>query len=197
MSFASILAAGSHAAAALYVQATTATTVAPAQQAPNPILPSTTEILWGTVSFVVLLVLMKKFAFPSVAKAMQARTDKIRSNLEEAEKTRTEAQQILDDYQRQLADARSEANRIIEEARQAADQLRQDMVRRADDEVAELRRRSAEDIRIAQERLLSQLQTQVRELAIDLAEKVVGANLDRERNLALVDQFIAEVSAGK
>ena len=51
--------------------------------------------------------------------------------------------------------------------------------------------------RIAQERLLSQLQTQVRDLAIDLAEKVVGANLDRQRNLALVDQFIAELSGAK
>jgi F-type H+-transporting ATPase subunit b len=193
MPFAStLLAAGSH----LVAQATTATTEV-AKAPTNPILPSGTEILWGTVSFVVLVVLMWKFAFPSVVKAMQARTDKIRSNLDEAEKTRSEAQGILEDYQRQLADARSEANRIIEEARQAADQLRQDMVRRADEEVAELRRRSADDIRIAQERLLGQLQTQVRELAIDLAEKVVGANLDRQRNLALVDQFIAEVSAGK
>ncbi len=190
------LATGSRLAAAWYAQATTPTTaVAPAPT--NPILPSGTEILWGTVSFIVLVLLMWKFAFPQVQKAMQARTDKIRNNLDEAETIRSEAQAILEDYQRQLADARTEANRIIEEARQAADQLRQDMVRRADEEVAELRQRTAEDMRIAQERLLGQLQTQVRELAIDLAEKVVGANLDRQRNLTLVDQFIAEVSAGK
>jgi F-type H+-transporting ATPase subunit b len=191
----SVLAAGSHTAAALYAQATTATTTAPAQQAPNPILPSGTEILWGSFSFVVLVVLMWKFAFPSVQKAMQARTDKIRGNLDEAERVRQEAQGILEDYQRQLADARTESNRIIEEARQAADQLRQDMVRRADDEVAELRRRSIEDLKAAQERVMGQLRLQVRDLAIELAEKVVGANLDRTRNLALVDQMIAELEA--
>jgi F-type H+-transporting ATPase subunit b len=174
---------------------TTATTAAPAQQAPNPILPSGTEIIWGSVSFIVLLVLMYKFAFPAVQKAMQARAEKIRENLDEAEKVRTEAHGILEEYQRQLADARSESNRIIEEARQAADQLRQDMVRRADEEVAELRRRSIEDLRSAQERVLSQLQSQVRTLAIELAEKVVAENLDRDRNLALVDQFIAELNS--
>jgi F-type H+-transporting ATPase subunit b len=166
-----------------------------AQQAPNPILPSGTELLWGSVAFVVLVVGMWKFAFPAVQKAMQARTDKIRGNLDEAENVRQEAQGILAEYQRQLADARGEANRIIEEARQAADQLRQDMVRRADEEVAELRRRSIEDLKAAQERVMGQLQLQVRDLAIELAEKVVGANLDRTRNLALVDQMIAELEA--
>jgi F-type H+-transporting ATPase subunit b len=180
--------------AAVHTQAVTTTTEV-AQQAPNPILPSSTELLWGSVSFLVLVVLMWKFAFPSVQKAMQARTDKIRNNLDEADKVRTEAQGILEEYQRQLTDARGEANRIIEEARQAADQLRQDMVRRADEEVAELRRRSIEDLKASQDRVMGQLQLQVRDLAIDLAEKVVGANLDRTRNLALVDQLIAELDA--
>jgi F-type H+-transporting ATPase subunit b len=179
-------------AAGLLAQATTTTTSS--QQAPNPILPSGTEILWGTIAFVVLVILMWKFAFPSVQKAMQARTEKIRSNLDEAEQIRTEAQQILDDYQSQLADARNESNRIIEEARQAAEQVRQEMVRRADEEVAELRRRNTDDLRAAQERVLSQLQVSVRGLAIELAEKVVAANLDRDRNLQLVDQFIAELN---
>jgi len=186
-----VLAAGSR----LVAQATTPTTAAPAQQAPNPILPSTTELLWGTVSFVVLCALMYKYAFPAVQKAMAARAEKIRSSLDEAEKVRSDAHAILEDYQRQLADARNEANRIIEEARQAADQLRQDMVRRADEEVAELRRRNTEDLKAAQQQVLSQLRVQVRDLALELAEKVVAENLDRERNLALVDQFIAELNA--
>ncbi len=189
--FSGLLVVGSR----LVAQATTPTTAAPAQQAPNPILPSTTELLWGTVSFVVLCALMYKFAFPAVQKAMAARTEKIRTSLDEADKVRSDAQAILEDYQRQLADARNEANRIIEEARQAADQLRQDMVRRADEEVAELRRRNTEDLQAAQARVLSQLRLQVRDLAIELAEKVVAENLDRERNLTLVDQFIAELNS--
>jgi F-type H+-transporting ATPase subunit b len=178
----------------LVAQATTSTTTVNVQSK-NPILPSTAEIFWGTVSFVILFAIMAKFAFPAVNKLMQARTERIRNNIDEAQTVRDEAEQILSDYQRQLADARNESNRIIEEARQAAEQLRQDMVRRADEEVAELRRRNAEDLQIAQERAISQLQSQVRNLAIELAEKVVGQNLDRDRNLRLVDQYIAELNA--
>lgn len=164
-------------------------------QSKNPILPSGAELVWGIVSFAILFAILYKFAFPAVNKMMQDRTDRIRNNLEEAEQVRGEAQGILAEYQRQLADARNEANRIIEEARQAAEQLRQELVQRADQEVAELRERQLEDLRLAQERAVSQLQTQVRDLAIDLAERVVNANLDRDRNLQLVDHYIAELNA--
>jgi F-type H+-transporting ATPase subunit b len=182
------------AAAGLLAQATPSTT-APTAISKNPILPAGNEILWGTFSFVVLFLILWKFAFPAVNKQMQARTEKIRNNIDEAQQVRNEAEQILADYQRQLADARGEANRIIEEARQAAEQLRHDMVRRADEEVAELRQRNAADLQTAQERAIGQLQSQVRNLALELAEKVIGANLDKDRNLALVDQYIAELNS--
>ena len=83
---------------------------------------------------------------------MDARTDRIRTNLDDAERTKGEAQSILDEYQRQLADAKNEANRIIEEARQTADSLRRDLVAATEADVAELRQRSAEDIAAAQDR---------------------------------------------
>jgi F-type H+-transporting ATPase subunit b len=179
---------------ALVAQSTTTSTTVEAQSK-NPIAPSGAEIAWGLVWFIVLFVILWKFAYPAVKKMMDARTERIRNNIDEAQKVRDEAEQILGDYQRQLADARNESNRIIEEARQAAEQLRHDMVSRADEEVSELRRRNAEDLQIAQERAISQLQSQVRNLAIELAEKVVGQNLDRDRNLQLVDQYIAELNA--
>jgi F-type H+-transporting ATPase subunit b len=175
----------------LLAQATTTTTNV---QSKNPILPSGAEIVWGVFSFALLLLIMWKFAFPAVQKGMQARTERIRTNVDEAQRVRDEAEQILRDYQAQLADARNEGNRILEEARQAAETLRRDMVRRAEEEVAELRRRNEEDLRAAQERIVGQLQGQVKVLTLDLAEKVVGANLDRARNLQLVDQFIAELN---
>src|SRR5947209_6355562 len=96
----------------------------------NPILPDGNELFWGVLSFVVLFALMAKFAFPGVQKAMQGRTDRIRENLDDAERVKTEAQTILEEYRDQMADARNEANRIIEEARQTADQLRRDLMQR-------------------------------------------------------------------
>jgi F-type H+-transporting ATPase subunit b len=162
--------------------------------AKNPILPDAKEIIWTVIAFAFVLAILSKFAFPAMKKGLQAREERIRADLERADHVRAEGEATLEQYRRQLADARNEANRIIEEARQAADQLRKDMVRRADEEVAELRQRNAAELQMAQERAISQLQSQVRDLALELAEKVVGANLDRQRNLSLVDQYIAELN---
>ncbi|MCU1462397.1 MAG: synthase, subunit b [Acidimicrobiales bacterium] len=165
------------------------------QKAPNPILPATSEIIWGAISFVVLFFLLAKFAWPGLKKALDARADKIRESLDEAERARTEAETVLEDYQRQVADAKSEAARIIEEARQTADNLRQDLRRQAEAEVAELKQRAQEDIQAQVDRAMADLRSQVGELAIELAEKVVERNLDHATQMALIDSFISQVGS--
>jgi F-type H+-transporting ATPase subunit b len=166
-------------------------------EAPNPILPEKNEIIWGGLSFLVLFVLMAKWGYPMITKAMDARAERIRGDLDEATRARTEADTVLDDYRRQLADARNESNRIIEEARQTADQLRRDLMTRAETEVADLRTRAREDIEAAKGRAMTELRAEVSTLAIELAEKVVGRNLDAESNKALVDSFISEVGSNR
>jgi len=166
-----------------------------AQKAPNPIVPSGTEMIYGIGAFLVVLFFMWKFAYPAVRKTMNDRTERIRTNLDNAERVRTEAETILEDYQRQLNDARSEANRIIEEARQTAESLRRDLMTRAEAEVAELRVRASEEVTAAQDRALSELQARIANLAIAAAEKVVEKSLDRETNLALVENYIRSVGA--
>src|SRR5215218_6940838 len=78
----------------------------------NPILPATNEIIWGAISFAILFFLIAKFAYPAIKKGIDARADKIRGSLDEAEKTRDEANAILEQYRAQLADAKSESARI-------------------------------------------------------------------------------------
>jgi F-type H+-transporting ATPase subunit b len=165
------------------------------QEAPNPILPEANEIIWGSLAFIVLFVALWKFALPSVKSMMENREQRIRGDLERAEEARTEAETTLSEYQRQLAEARSEAGRIIDEARQAADQVRRDLIARADEDAAELRARAQEDIRLATERAMTELRTQVANLSIDLAEKIVERSLDRETQLALVESYISQVGS--
>jgi F-type H+-transporting ATPase subunit b len=171
--------------------------VADCHKAPSPILPATNELIWGTISFVVLFFLLAKFAYPAIQKSMQARTEKIRENLDEADRVKAEAQTVLDDYQRQLADARNESNRIIEEARQTADQLRRDLMQRAETEVQELKTRTQADIAAARDRAMADLQTQVASLAVELAEKVVERNLDRDTNMRLVESYIQQLGSSR
>ena len=165
------------------------------QQAPNPILPETNELIWGALSFMVLFLLMAKMALPPLQKSMAARSDKIRESLDEAEGAKTEAAAVLADYQRQLADAKSEAGRIIEEARQSADSVKRDLMARAESEAVEQRRRNAEQISAERDRVMSELQSQVAVVAVEMAERVVESSLDREASLRLIENYINTVGA--
>ena len=163
-------------------------------QSKNPILPSVPELVWGISSFLVVFLLMWKFAFPAVKKGMDARTDRIRESLSSAEQAKTDAQSVLDEYQRQLADAKNESNRIIEEARQTADALRRDLMARAEADAADVRTRATADIEAAKDRAMEELRSQLTQLTIQLAELVVKRNIDRDANSRLIDDYISSIS---
>jgi F-type H+-transporting ATPase subunit b len=167
------------------------------EKAPSPILPATNELLWGSIAFLILFGLLSRVAYPAIKKGMDNRAEKIRTSIDEAEKAKTDAQNILEEYQRQLADARSESARIVEEARQAADRLRQDLKRQAETEVQEIRARAQEDIQAQVQRATADLQGRVGELAIELAEKVVERSLDRETNMQLIENYINSVGSNR
>jgi F-type H+-transporting ATPase subunit b len=165
------------------------------QKAPSPLLPAKNEVIWGTAAFLVLLVAMWKFGVPAVKNMEKAREDRIRNDLEGAEQARTEAEGDKAQYLAQIAGAREEAGRIIEEARQSAEQVRRDLIARAETEANEVRERAQADIETQRLRALAELRTQVADLSIDLAERIVERNLDRDTQLQLVDSFINQVGS--
>ena len=166
---------------------------AAATQSRNPILPSVPELVWGTLAFAIVFFLMWKFAFPSVKKGMDARTERIRESLSTAEQAKNDAQAVLDEYQRQLADARNESNRIIEDARQTAEALRRDLMARAEADAAEVRTRATADIEAAKDRAMEELRSQLTQLTLQLTELVVKRNIDRDANSRLVDDYISSI----
>lgn len=164
-------------------------------EAHNPILPEINEVIWGAISFTVLFYLLAKFGFPAVKKGMDARADRIRDNLADAERAREEAQAALADYKRRLAEANDEAGRIIDEARKTAETVRADLRARAEAEAAEIRQRASDDIAAQVVRAQADLRARVALMSIELAEKVVEHNLDRDTNQALVEQYITQLGS--
>jgi F-type H+-transporting ATPase subunit b len=162
-------------------------------EAPSPILPAIDELVWGSLSFLVLLALMWKFAFPAIKGGMNARTERIRSDLDAAEVAKTEAVGVLDGYKAQLADAKAESARIIEEARQAADALKKDQEARLQTELAEARARAAADIEAAKAQATADLQGELATLAVGAASAVVNKNLDPAAQTQLIEDYINQV----
>jgi F-type H+-transporting ATPase subunit b len=164
------------------------------QEAPNPILPATDELVWGSISFAVLFLLLRKFAYPQIKQMMDNRTERIRSDLAAAETAKSDADQVLADYRAQLNGAKGEAGRIIEEARQAADQLKRDQEARLQSELADLRARAVADIGAAKVQAMSDLRGEVAQLAIGAAETVVQRSLDTDTQTQLIEDYINQVA---
>ena len=172
-----------------------AATAASSSGSSNPILPATGEIIWSVLSFALLLVVLGKWAYPPVKKMMADRADKIRGDLDAADLARAEAQRTLEEYREQLAQARREATRILDEARQTGEALRADLLAKAEGDAANVRARNEEALRVDRQRVIAELRSEVGSLALELAEKIIDAEVDRAASQALIDTFISEIGA--
>jgi F-type H+-transporting ATPase subunit b len=162
----------------------------------NPIIPEVDEIIVGGLAFLIVFLALRRFAFPRLNQAMQARTEKIQGDLEKAETARSDAESALGKYEEQLREARAEAGKIIDEARKTAEQMRKDMLAKAEDESRQVVARAQEEIRAERDRALQDLRSEVGTISVELAERVVGQSLDRDRQLKLVDDYIDELTGG-
>ena len=170
-------------------------TVDECHEAPSPILPEDNELIWGALSFLVVFAVLAKFGFPAIKKGLQERTDKIQADIDAAESAKAEVSAKAAEYDAKLAEAKTEAARIIEEARQDADKYRADKRTEADAEIVRLKETAAADVEASKAQAIADIRGEVANLAIGAAEQVVGQNLDRDANVALVEQFIDSVGA--
>jgi F-type H+-transporting ATPase subunit b len=160
----------------------------------NPILPEADELIFGSLAFLLVFVVLARYAFPRLNQGLRQREEKIRGDLEAAEEARKEAEASLHRYEQQLQEARAESGRIIEEARKTAESMRRDLLAKAEDESRAVVARAQEEIRAERDRAIQELRGQLAEWSVDLAGRVVGASLDKRRHLKLVEEYIDEVA---
>jgi F-type H+-transporting ATPase subunit b len=160
----------------------------------NPILPEADELIFGSLAFLLVFLVLARFAFPRLNRGLKERQEKIRGDLEQAEEARKEAESSLARYQEQLREARAEAGTIVEEARKTAEQMRRDLLAKAEDDSRQIVDKAQEEIRAERDRAVQELRRALAEASVDLAARVVGSELDRERQLRLVDEYIDEVA---
>lgn len=168
---------------------------APAESGSNAslVLPETNELIAGIVAFAIVFFFVWKWALPAINRTLEARQQAISARLAEAEKAKLEAESFRADYERQVAEARAKGTEIIEEARRQADELKNDLITRAKAEAEAILAKARDEAAAEVGRALAEARQEVANLSIDLAEKVVGKNLDRQAQLGLVEQYIAEL----
>jgi F-type H+-transporting ATPase subunit b len=157
------------------------------------ITPNTGLMIWTLVTFVIVLLLLRRFAFGPIQQMIDDRRAAITSDLDAAESARTEAQSALAEYREQLAEARKEASKIVEDARRVGDERRAAAVADLEAEKARLMKQTQEEIRAETRQALDAIKQQVADLAVAATEKVVRARLDEEEQRRLIDQALADV----
>ncbi len=150
-------------------------------------------IIWTLVSFFILLILLKKVAFPPILKGMKKREETIKQQLDEAQKTKKEAETLLDDYKRQLADARSEAQKIINEGKGLGESIRKEVIQKAQEESNQIVKRAQEEIELQKQKALMELQEKIADLSVMAASKVINKSLNLEDHRRLVEDYISKV----
>jgi len=160
------------------------------------IYPKATELVVAAVAFFILLFFFWRWVLPRVNTLLEERREKIQGEMEKAEETRVQADQVLADYRAQLATARDEANRIIEDARATAEQLRRDIQAKAEEEAGATVVRAQEEIRAERDRAFQELRDQVAQIAVDLAGRVVNEELNPAAHERLIDEYIEQVAGG-
>ncbi len=160
----------------------------------NPLLPAWYDIIWSLVAFAVVLFVFWKYVIPRYQKVLDERHDTIEGGIARAEAAQAEANASLTAYREQLAGAREEAAEIRDEARQQGTQIINTMKAQATEESDRIIANGAAQLAAQRQQVVAELRTDVGRMSIDLAEKLVAADLSEgAKQSATVDRFLAEL----
>jgi F-type H+-transporting ATPase subunit b len=144
-------------------------------------------------NFLILLFILHRLAYKPLLRMLDARSTRIRNDLDEARRLREESEQDRENYRQQLNQARAEARGILDDATATAQKIREQAAAEAEAQNAVALRRAQEAIGREKEQAIGELRREVADLAIMAASHVVGRSLDGDDQRRLVDQAIAEV----
>ncbi|HEX2034452.1 MAG TPA: F0F1 ATP synthase subunit B [Chloroflexota bacterium] len=144
-------------------------------------------------NFLLLLFILHRLAYRPLLRMMDARSERIRNDLDDARRLREEGERDREVYRQQLSRARDEARAILEEANTVAARIREQSLADAEAQNAVALQRARDEIAREKERAISELRREVADLAIMAASQVVGRSLDGSDHRRLVEQALAEV----
>jgi F-type H+-transporting ATPase subunit b len=149
------------------------------------------------INFLILVAILTKVAYKPLMKALADRQARIADSLSTAEAERSAATELKREYQEQLAQARSQAQEIVEKATKLAEQTKDEIIKEARAEHARLLKETQEEIARERERAVAEVKSEVVALSIAAAGRIIGQNLDESANAKLVTDFIDKLDAQK
>jgi F-type H+-transporting ATPase subunit b len=150
-------------------------------------------MIWTLVAFGVTLWVLSKLAFPRIGEALDKRQRAIEESIESAERTKTEADQLLQEYRERLGEARHQAEEIVARARKAAEATQRESLDQAKLQREELMEQTRRDIEAETRRAIGEIRSEVADLTVMATEKVTRKTLSEDDQRRLVEEALSEL----
>lgn len=152
-------------------------------------------LIWTSVTFLVVLIVLRQFAWKPIAKALDERADKIHADLDKADAVRKEAEARLEEYMAKLNGLRAEGQEIIAEARKDAEALKQQLLDDAKKESEAARARGAREIQLAMDKALEQFHVALTDMSIGVAGQILGRSLSAADHKDLIQDSVKRIKS--
>ncbi|MEZ7625095.1 F0F1 ATP synthase subunit B [Streptococcus sp. 27098_8_22] len=144
-------------------------------------------------SFLLLIFLVKKYAWGNITSVLDERAEKISSDIDGAEEARKKAEELASKREAELAGSRTEAKTIIENAKETAEKSKSDILAEAKLEAGRLKEKANQEIAQNKAEALQSVKGEVADLTVSLAGKIISQNLDGHAHKELIDQYIDQL----
>jgi len=152
-------------------------------------------VVWTLATFIFVLIILKKFAWDLILKAIDDRTAGIEGEISKATSLRAEAEKVLKDYQDKVNHSRDEALGIINEAKSDANNLKHKMVDDANAEIRKMKEQSLNDIELAKAKAVHEMQIKIAELSVQIAGEILEKQLKKEDYSAFIDKELSKLES--
>ena len=155
--------------------------------------PDVGLMVWTLFLFGISFLILRKFAFPRIAEALDRRQRAIEESIDVAERTRADAQKILDEYRERLREARAQADEIVARSRKAGEVHEREALEKAKIQREELLEQTRRDIEAETRRAIQEIRNEVADLTVLATEKVTRKTLDEGDQKRLVEEALKEL----
>ena len=153
-------------------------------------------LAWTVITFLILLVVLKKIAWGPIISALETRETEIRDALNSAEKARKDAEKATNEYEELMRKAQIEAQQIIAEGKSAGERIKNDIEVKASEKADAIIAKAKDQIEVERKNAIQDIRTSVIALSMQAAAKVIEKNLDSNDNRELIDKAIERVGQG-
>jgi F-type H+-transporting ATPase subunit b len=150
-------------------------------------------LIWTVIIFIILMLILKKFAWGPLLKALNDREQAIKDSIEKAEYLKQEAEKILLQNKELLSKADEESRKILAEAKELSEKHRTEMIAKSQDEAAKIIAHAKAEIEREKTAAMNSLKDEIASLAVEAAGKIIGENLDITRQKKIIESFVNKI----